>query len=125
MESKHLDAPKDSSYARVLFIEFSSAFRRLKPDSLLLKMHQLGLLFPDRQQLFRRSCGVPQGCVTSPLLFTISTNLIKLSDDTALEALLVEKEKPELYYENVYNKTKSCLDFPNRLQLQSVYTITI
>lgn len=39
--SKHLDTPKINSYARVLFIDFSSAFNTIKPDILLSKMHQL------------------------------------------------------------------------------------
>ena len=56
------------------------------------------------------SCGAPQGCVSSPLLFTLYTNdcvtcapnqhTINLSDDTALVALMKEGEGDDLYVES-------------------------
>ncbi|XP_056128493.1 uncharacterized protein LOC130106414 [Rhinichthys klamathensis goyatoka] len=59
------------------------------------------------------SCGAPQGCVSSPLLFTLYTNdcvtfapnhhTIKFSDDTALVALMKEGEGADLYVQTVNN----------------------
>ena len=136
--SKHLDALKIKPYARVPFIDFSSAFNTIQPDILLSKMIHMGMnphlihwycsFLTNRQQLVRvnntysltvtTSCGIPQGCVSSPLLFTLYTSdcvtsvpnhhIIKCSADTALVALMKEGEGADLYLEMVDDMVKWC-----------------
>lgn len=88
---KHLEDPK--AYARLLFIDFSSAFNTLQPHLLLQKMIQMNVnpfikwfysFLTDRTQNVRInnslsdpkhiSTGAPQGCVSSPVLFILYTN---------------------------------------------------
>ena len=79
------------NYARLLFIDFSSAFNTIIPSRLVTKLMDLGLsqqicywirnFLTDRSQRVRVgshlssalsiSIGSPQGCVLSPLLYTI------------------------------------------------------
>ena len=78
----HLDYPR--TYARILFVDFSSAFNTIIPELLHQKLTQwiISLLI-DRQQHVRLgsttsktwsiSTGAPQGCVLSPLLFSLYT----------------------------------------------------
>ncbi len=88
----HLDRP--GTYVRILFVDFSSAFNTIITNLLLPKLTQLFVptsvyqwiisLLTDRQQLVRLekytfntctfSSGAPQGCVLSPLLFSLYTN---------------------------------------------------
>ncbi len=113
---QHLDRP--GTYVRILFVDFSSAFNTIIPDTLQNKLTQLSVptsvcqwitsFLTDRQQLVRLgkfssssrtiSTGAPQGCVLSPLLFSLYTNdctskdpsvkLLKFSDDTTLIGLI-------------------------------------
>ncbi len=89
---QHLDRP--GTYVRILFVDFSSAFNTIIPNRLLPKLTQLSVptsvcqwiisLPTDRKQLVRLgkytssthmiSTGAPQGCVLSPLLFSLYTN---------------------------------------------------
>ncbi|KAL0154303.1 hypothetical protein M9458_050416, partial [Cirrhinus mrigala] len=113
---QHLDKP--GTYARILFVDFSSAFNTIIPDILQNKLSQLSVptsicqwitsFLTDRQQLVRLgkltsgtrtiSTGAPQGCVLSPLLFSLYTNdctskdpsvkLLKFADDTTVIGLI-------------------------------------
>ena len=107
----HTNNPK--SYVRILFADFSSAFNTIKPYHLAKKLVRLNIspklviwiinFLSHRKQFVRFkgvlsgersiSTGVPQGCVLSPVLFTLYTNdctgtentiFIKYSDETAI-----------------------------------------
>ncbi len=89
---QHLDRP--GTYVRILFVDFSSAFNTIIPDTLQNKLTQLSVptficqwinsFLIDRQQLVRLgqfssstrtiSTGAPQGCVLSSLLFSLYIN---------------------------------------------------
>ncbi len=89
---QHLDRP--GTYVRILFVDFSSAFNTFVPSLLQPKLTQLSVpasvcqwitsFLTDRQQLVRLgkfssstrtiSTGAPQGCVLSPLLFSLYMN---------------------------------------------------
>ena len=106
------------SYARLLFLDFSSAFNTIIPSRLVSKLGDLGLshniccwildFLTDRSQRMRvgphlspalsTSTGSPQGCVLSPLLYTLYTHdctpthpnntIIKFADDTTVVGLI-------------------------------------
>ncbi len=89
---QHVDRP--GAYVRILFVDFSSAFNTIIPNLLLTKLTQpsvpssicqwINSFLTDRQQLVRLGkytssthviiTGAPQGCVLSPLLFSLYTN---------------------------------------------------
>ncbi len=90
--SKHLENTK--AYARILFVDFSSAFNTVQTHLLLEKLHSMGVstllikwfhsFLSNRTQQVRvngtlsevrySNTGVPQGCVSSPVLFSLYTN---------------------------------------------------
>lgn len=112
----HLDTMK--TYVRSLFIDFSSAFNTLIPHLLIKKLNQMNvhpqLVLIIHDFLLNRfqqvkvgpivskplsiSTGVPQGCVLSPVLFSIYTSdcvstdancsIIKYADDTVISGYL-------------------------------------
>ncbi|KAL0148027.1 hypothetical protein M9458_056642 [Cirrhinus mrigala] len=119
----HLD--KKDSYVRMLFIDFSSAFNTIIPQQLTQKLVQLGLntslcnwlldFLTGRPQVVRvgsntsstiiLNTGAPQGCVLSPLLFTLlthnctpshSSNLfVKFADDTTVVGLISKRDETD------------------------------
>ena len=88
----HLD--KRITYGRMLFIDYSSAFNTIVPSKLIIKLEALGLN-PARfnwvldfqtgrppvvtvgnniSTSLIRNTGAPQGCVLSPLLYSLITH---------------------------------------------------
>ncbi|KAF7640908.1 hypothetical protein LDENG_00006300 [Lucifuga dentata] len=124
---QHLDPP--GTYARILFVDFSSAFNTIIPSLLQDKLSQLNVpdstcrwitdFLSDRRQRVRLgkhvsapdtiSTGSPQGCVLSPLLFSLYTNsctsshqsikLLKLTDDTTLIGLISGEDESAYRWE--------------------------
>ena len=137
------------SYVRMLFLDFSSAFNHIIPDILVQKLSHLGLSTPiclwikdflsDRPQSVRLgphlsskitlSTGSPQGCVLSPLLFTLytydcspthlSNTIIKFADDTTVVGLISGGDESD-YRDEVNRLTEWCS--VNNLQLNTTKT---
>ena len=113
---QHLES--SGTYARILFIDFSSAFNTIPPHRLFQKLIDMGVdtslcrwvldFLSNRTQRVRigervsmpltLNVGAPQGCVLSPSLFSLYTNdcvsnepsvkMVKFSDDTTLIGLI-------------------------------------
>ncbi len=131
----HLE-DKDS-YVRMLFIDFSSAFNTIIPQQLINKLNLLGLnnslcnwildFLTGRPQSVRvghntsstttLSTGAPQGCMLSPLLFTLlthdctakfsSNHIIKFADDTTVVGLISNNDETH-YREEVAQLAEWC-----------------
>ncbi|TWW53951.1 putative RNA-directed DNA polymerase from transposon BS [Takifugu flavidus] len=145
---QHLDSP--GTYARILFVDFSSAFNTIRPALLQDKLSQLSVpaslcrwithFLTDRRQYVRLgktvsdsvsiSPGSPQGCVLSPLLFSLYTNcctsshqsvkLIKFADDTTLIGLISNGDETA-YRREVARLVSWCGH--NNLQLNAQKTV--
>ncbi len=123
------------SYVRMLFIDFSSAFNTIIPQQLIHKPNLLGLITslcnwildfltarPHRvgrntSSTTTLSTGAPQGCVLSPLLFTLlihdctakssSNHIIKFADDTTVVGLIRNNDEMQ-YREEVAQLAEWC-----------------
>ncbi|KAI4901552.1 hypothetical protein NFI96_006301 [Prochilodus magdalenae] len=138
----HLD--KKNTYVRMLFVDYSSAFNTNVPSRLDIKLRDLGLnsslcswilnFLTDRRQVVKLagitsssltlSTGAPQGCVLSPLLYSLYTYdctarhssnvIIKSADDTTAVGL-ISNNNEEAYREEVSFLTHWCRE--NNLSL--------
>ncbi len=145
---QHLDRP--GTYVRILFADFSNAFNTIIPDTLQNKLTQLSVhtsicqwitsFLTDRQQIVRLgkfssstrtiSTGAPQGCVRSPLLFSLYTNdctskdpsvkLLKFADDTTLIGLIQDGDE-SAYKQEVKELAVWCS--LNSLELNTLKTV--
>ena len=146
---QHLDTT--GNYARILFVDFSSAFNTILPSTL---EHQLSLLqvpastcrwitdfLTNRSQRVKlgknisgsrsTSTGSPQGCVLSPLLFSLYTNtcvslhpsvkLLKFADDTTLVGLIPKDEDESAYRSEIERLRSWCSS--NNLELNAQKTV--
>lgn len=145
----HLDT-KRGSYARLLFIDYRSAFNAIILSRLVQKLCNLSLhpsvcrwihsLLTWRPQVVRVGChtsspltlstGSPQGCVLSPLLYSLytydctatldsNTIFIKFADNTAVVGLIFDND------ESAYRtETKNLVDWSedNNLKLNTCKT---
>ena len=118
---QHLES--SGTYARLLFVDFSSAFNTILPEKLHTKLVDLDVdpslckwildFLTDRPQSVKigssvsstltLNVGAPQGCVLSPALYSLFTNdckskndsvkLIKFADDTTVGGLIPKPKK--------------------------------
>ncbi|KAI5615474.1 gastrula zinc finger protein XlCGF28.1-like [Silurus asotus] len=126
----HLD--KSNTYIRMLFIDFSSAFNTVLPTVLITKLSELGIctstcrwilnFLTNRPQSVRLgnqvsstlilNTGIPQGCVLSPLLYSLFTHncaplynsniFIKYADDTTVVGQ-IDNNDESAYREEIRN----------------------
>ncbi len=126
-----------NTYARILLIDFSSAFIIILPQQLIEKLLLLGAdpgicrwildFLTERQQTVRLvsttskmitvSTGSPQGCVLSPLLFMLLTydfsasfrtnHIIKFADNTTVVGLITNNDE-SAYRREVAQLTEWC-----------------
>ena len=145
---QHLDTA--ATYARILFVDFSSAFNTILPHILERQLSQLRVpvstckwitdfLTNRTQRVKLGSCisssrststGSPQGCVLSPALFTLYTNsctsldpsvkLLKFADDTTLVGLISRGD--ESAYRREIERLQSWCSL-NNLELNALKTV--
>jgi hypothetical protein len=143
----HLD--RRSTYMRMPFIDYSSAFNNIVPSKLINKLRTLGLntslciwildFLTGRPQVVRvgnntsatliLNTGAPQGCVLSPLLYSLFTHdctarhnsntIIEFADDTTVVGLNTDNNDT-VYMEEVRDLTMWCQD--NNLSLNGIKT---
>ncbi|KAK1783961.1 hypothetical protein P4O66_004638, partial [Electrophorus voltai] len=132
----HLDEGR-GNYVKMLFVNYSSAFNTIITSLLTTKLEYLGLytslcdwisnFLTDRPQSVRvgncasstlnLSTGAPQGCVLSPLLYSLhtydctatysSTIIVKFADDTIVMGLISDNDE-RAYLEEIKHLENWC-----------------
>ncbi|KAK1802734.1 hypothetical protein P4O66_021276, partial [Electrophorus voltai] len=132
----HLDEGR-GNYDKMLFVDYSSAFTTIILSLLTTKLGDLGLhsslcdwisnFLTDRPQsvkvgncvssTFTLSTGAPQGCVLSPLLYSLytydctatssSTIIVKFADDTTVMGLISDNDE-RAYLEEIKHLENWC-----------------
>ncbi len=132
----HIDS-KNGNYVRLLFIDYSSAFNTIDPIKLAVKLTDLGLnsslcdwiqdFLTARPQVVKvgqftsnsitLNIGAPQGCVLSPLLYSLythdcvsshsSTSIVKFAYDTVV-LVLISNNDETAYLDEVERLTSWC-----------------
>ncbi len=132
----HIDS-SNGNFARLLFIDYSSAINTIVPIKLTSKLTGLGLntslcdwiqdFLTGRPQVVKvgqftsnsitLNVGAPQGCVLSPLLYSLythdcvsshsSTSIIKFADDTVVLGLISNNDE-NAYLDEVERLTSWC-----------------
>ena len=133
----HLD--NKNTYARMLFVDFSSAFNTVIPTKLIAKLGDLGFntsmcnwildFLTNRPQNVRSgsncstsitlNTGVPQGCVLSPFLYSLftsdckpvygSNSIVKFADDTTVIGLISNNDETA-YREEIKHLATWCTE---------------
>ncbi len=131
----HLD--RKNTHVRMLFLDYSSAFNAIVSARLVRKLQTLGLnesvcswilyFLSSRCQVVRMSkinssplvlnTGAPQGCVLSPLLYSLYTHdctathssnvIVKFADDMTVVGLITDNDETA-YREEVHALTRWC-----------------
>ncbi len=134
----HIDS-KNGNYVRLLFIDYSSAFNTIVPTKLAVKLSDLSItsslcdwiqdFLTGRPQVvkvgqftsnsFTLNVGAPQGCVLSPLLYSLythdcvsshsSTSIVRFADDTVVLGLINNNDEAA-YLNEVERLTSCCQD---------------
>jgi gmma-aminobutyric acid receptor subunit gamma/cGMP-dependent protein kinase 2 len=140
---------KRNTYVRMLFIDYSSAFNTIVPSKLITKLRILGLntslcnrildFLTGHSQVVKvgnntsatliLNTGAPQGCVLSPLLYSLFTHdcmarhnsntIVKFADDTTVVGLITDSDETA-YREEVRDLARWCQN--NNLSLNATKT---
>ena len=115
---KHLDKP--TTYVRLLFIDFSSAFNVIQPHTLNNQLKEMNVnpYIIKGYHSFLTNTGAPQDCVSSPIVYTLYTNdctssstnnyMIQCSDNSAILSLLHAESDISMYTSEIESFVHWC-----------------